>query len=639
MEVDAGVLLALADSTELPHLVQAGELYRGAFLADFELGVEPFDEWVRAERARLETAAARVFEASAESLDRRGDGTAALAMAERLIGLDPLREDWQRLALRLTARYRGGDAAIARAEAFAGLLKSELGVAPAPATLAVIRDIKRGMACAPPQADAAEPAALPLGDSAVRQAAGRGRWRGSWSGPWRGSWGRSSAIAALCLSAVVAIGVAGWRLAIRDHGPAVEMAAAVRPVDPSQMLSARPLGVVPIAVLPFTGDQEEGTEQAIADRITGALIDQISRIPLIRVTSEQTSRLYRGRTVDVAAVGRELGVHFVVEGRVGHDKDRLRVAVGLIDSATRLQIWSDQWERAWADRVSAEDEIARNLAWTLQGRAVGAEARRVPAQGELGVDDLLARGWAAIYRHSMASTTGDAKAWFEEVLRRDPDNLTAMTGLAAADVAAVTNFYVAEREPALTNAEELLRRVIVRSPGSAGAIYWLGLAQRSRGQRDEALRSFARVIELSPSFAPAHAQTGHIEAQMGHPDEGLARIRYAIQLNPHDATVGLWYMFAGQVELERDRLDAAIDWLTRAVALMPRNMRAHASLAAAYALSENMSGAAREVAEFKKLAPESFDRGAGPSIGPGSQGPAWGAGRFSEGWRKALGAS
>lgn len=628
---DAGVVLALAGSTELPDLVRVGELYRGTFLADLDLGVEPFDEWVRAERARIEAAAARAFEAIAESYDRLGDGSAALAAAERLTMLDPLREDWQRLALRLCARYRGRECAIAKAEAFTAMLGSELEVAPSSSTIALIDDIRRSapasspIVVAPPGSAEADDGAVPAAASSVL--AGR-RWPR-----------RPLVVAMLSMAAVLGVAVSGW-WSVAHHRPLRDSAAdAGRVASPPAAQLAAASGLASVVVLPFGAEGDTAGGSAIADRFTSDLIDELSRAPSIRVISQQTSNLYRGKAVDVAEVGAELGVRYVVDGRVRLQGGKVRIGVALVDHASRLQVWSNRSEHPWADSFAAQDAVTRGLARALYMQLVAAEGRRATAQKDPGVDGLVAKGWSAIHRHNASSTTGEAKAYFSEALRRDPGNVAALIGLGADAIAAVADLNVAEQEPYLTRAEEFLDQALASNPESAGAHYWLGVAQKMRGQFDEALRSFSSAIKSSPSFAPAYAQAGNIEAQQGRIEDGLAKIRYAIELNPQDSAVGRWYMFAGQIELERDHFEAAVDWLSRAVAGMPRNARARASLAAAYALAGRMSDAARQVAEVRKLAPTEIDAIKGRSLLPLNGGWSAGTRRLSEGWRRALSAS
>jgi DNA-binding SARP family transcriptional activator/TolB-like protein len=470
--VDAGALAALAHSTELPDLVRARDLYRGAFLADFDLGLETFDEWARAERARLETMAAHLYEACAAGFDAVGHGAEAIETAEHLVAFDPLREDWQRLALRLCARYRGREAALAKAEDLVARLRSELDVAPSPATVALIEDIRRCATVNASPITVAEtsdlrvvpsvvqaPTSVPAAAEIVHPIAQSRR-----------AWARLPVAVALAIAAVALLGASDLWPVIRGKTALVETAADLRSGGAAEALAATPaLGFVSMAVLPFR-DEEKGAESAVADRMTRDLIDELARAPEVRVISEQTTRRYRGKTVDVAAVGTELGVRYVVEGRVQLQGDQVRVSVALIDSESRLQVWSDRVEHAWSDRSADGDDIARGLARALMMKTVSAEGWRASRQqGDPGVSGLLAQGWAAMHRHNATSTTSDATASFEEVLRRDPDNVVALIGLAAQNVAAVSNLYVVEQEPYLTHAEGYLNQALTKGPCTGSA--------------------------------------------------------------------------------------------------------------------------------------------------------------------------
>lgn len=142
--VDARRFMSLARSAGSDGLAQAAELWQGAFLPDLALDIEEFDSWHRREADRLSAVAADVFEALCRNADANGDGERAIAAAERLVALEPTREDRQRTALMLFARYKGREAALSRARQFTDLLRSELGVPPEAATRALIDAIKRG---------------------------------------------------------------------------------------------------------------------------------------------------------------------------------------------------------------------------------------------------------------------------------------------------------------------------------------------------------------------------------------------------------------------------------------------------------------------------------------------------------------
>src|ERR1700688_1484308 len=153
VSVDARSFIAFAHSAEPDAPTRASALWRGAFLRDLTLDIEEFDSWQRRESDRLAVAAGEVFGVLCRNADAKGDGEGAIAAAERLIALEPTREDRQRTALTLFARYKGRDAALSRAKLLTDLLRSELGVAPEPATRTLIDAIKRGDFAPAPSAD------------------------------------------------------------------------------------------------------------------------------------------------------------------------------------------------------------------------------------------------------------------------------------------------------------------------------------------------------------------------------------------------------------------------------------------------------------------------------------------------------
>jgi TolB-like protein len=135
-------------------------------------------------------------------------------------------------------------------------------------------------------------------------------------------------------------------------------------VADAALASASPL--TPLLVLPFATSGETGTIQSLADLMTDDLTNMLSRVTSLRVVSRQTAQSYQGKPVDIAALGGELQVRYVLEGSMHMHRDKLRVNVELVDPATRLPVWTSQIERDSADRRGVRDEIVRHLARVLQ---------------------------------------------------------------------------------------------------------------------------------------------------------------------------------------------------------------------------------------------------------------------------------
>jgi len=664
LATDALEFEALAGSTDLCGLERACALYRGEFLSGLNVDAEGFDEWMRATRHRLETVAACLFETCARQADDACDGKRALAAAERLVALDPLREDWQRIALRIHARHRGREAALAHAEALVALLKREIEVDPEPETRALIEEIERGAIApvaptalaAPPAIETARPEVVPPAmehaaesappmseDSTLAEILGT-RPRPGWR----------DRTAPLAVAMFVTLLGPGLLTLDRPMSPGAGDAAALKIPDASGTSSASVLPAldpaasarngflvsvdnrIAVVVLPFTtlpGSEEAGP---LADRITDEFIDVLEHIPALTLISRNTSHRYRSRPVDVAVVAKELGVQYVVDGSIRVDGNRLTINAELIDPISRLRLWSDQVDSDLAE--AAEVDVLRRLGREIHVAKMRMDARRVPAAAPavLGAADLVATGRNAMAASSLQDSLPEAEAAFRAALEQDPELIGAMVGLAAHHVVAVGNL-VELPGPKLDEAEDLLARVLRKRPEWQPANFYRGILYNLRGELEAALESFARSVTTNPSFAPGYGQMGRMLTRLGRIEEGLEQIAYAMRLSPKDPDFVIWALFAGWAELERGQDAAALEWLTRAAGLNPKLALVHASLAAVHALTGDRANAERHAEKLRELTPAFTDEQRVAQMGGSLQRPA--PHRLVDGVRLALAGS
>jgi DNA-binding SARP family transcriptional activator/TolB-like protein len=638
--VDATEFQSLAASDLSDDLRRASALYRGELLEGLSVDVEAFDQWLQSERRRLESSAALVFERLARALSAAGEGAEAIAAAERLVERDPLREDWQRLLIKLYAEHRSPEAALDRAKSLIALLRKELDVGPAPETVSLLEEIKRTPISPPPTS------------THLPQGAGLGARRDPLSiTPKRRDETRTFGASLHdstdddAVHAIPAGAPRAWMLRLIPGGaiavslivvgglillPRGEMAPSRTPLsqvpnqshdskNPAQPSWRSPLladakpdaaalgtqGVYAVAVLPFlVDDVATDQDRDLAARISSDLISDLSRARLIRVISWHTMRQYTGHTGDIAAIGAELGTRYVIEGSLRRQKSSLHVRVALVDARDRLQVWSDGFERDIDDGGAIPDDISRALARRLQ-MGVLADQGREAARGDgrdHAVAHLLSKGWSAFMQSVSSGTAGPAEAYFSEVLAKDPENASALSGLGAYHTI-VAGLRPDRQHSHLVQAQDLLTRAIAKAPFESLPRYYLGRVHKLTGNLTAARELFQQTLELNPSYAPAYAEIGQLIGLSGNFEEGLQHIQYAFRLSPRDPGAALWSLFAGQIAIEQGKDREAIDWLERAVALSPRNSMAQAFLAAAYALAGQESEAAAHVAEVHKVAP------------------------------------
>jgi adenylate cyclase len=303
----------------------------------------------------------------------------------------------------------------------------------------------------------------------------------------------------------------------------------------------------------------------------------------------------------------DLNVNYAVAGRVQNNDNTLSIDLQLVDTATQTNVWSDKLPHEQGDRTLIADEAARGIA-----RAIAIQIDRLTALGvrtkpdsQLTLTELVARGYLALQRGVTRETLSEALKSFETALRRDPNYQPALLAVARVDIIAVTNFFDLDRSTNLNKAEGILNEALSKFPNSISALYSLALLQKHRRQYQASLLSLRRCLEINPSFLPAQAQIGDIFIRTGQPQKGLEQILQTIHVTtPNDPSIGYWYLFAAEAELELGHNQTALNWALRAKASMPGSPLVHVWLASIYATLGDKSNAATYVATLTKLAPD-----------------------------------
>jgi DNA-binding SARP family transcriptional activator/TolB-like protein len=621
--VDARDFESLARSSNARDLARAAQLFGGTFLPGLNIEEEAFEEWVTGQRTRLQLAAAHLCETYARRPDLVADANQALAAVEQLMALDPLREDWQRLAITLYARYRGKNEALSRANNFAATLMRDLGVAPERETRVMLESIKSDSSSVTIVSPAELNDGATSGARRVDMAANVPSTAPNQSAPppisaiaayrpaFLSRWPDGKTIAAMAI-AVLLLAATSLNLHTILGSPATPhpTVASLPQPDPWQSPSSDreaplPKGIIPIVVLPFTGlGTMDDTLQLTADMLTDDLTNIISRAPSFRVISRQTARTYQIGAIDVGKLGAELHVRYVLEGSVRLQDDSLRVNVELIDPATRLAVWSGRVERIGADHQGVRDEIVSRLARELQFEVLPIENARLSK--DFDADALAYRGWATLLQINLGGYK-EALALFEQTLERDPRNLSAQIGIGAYHARMGAQVFDTDARGHRAKAEQILRQALLRDPNSSQAHFYLGLALNPLPTLPEALEHLETAIKIDPSDASAHAQIGNGLIRSGRPAEGLEHVRYAIRLSPRDPIMPVWLEFAGNGELELNNYREAIAMFQRSIALNAGYPRSWAGLVAAYALAGDPAEARHVAEKLKTFAPDLSD--------------------------------
>src|SRR3712207_3819256 len=108
----------------------------------------------------------------------------------------------------------------------------------------------------------------------------------------------------------------------------------------------------------MSGDPEQ---EYFADGLVEDIVTALSRVRWFFVIARNSSFAYKGRTVDLRQIGRELGVRYVVEGSVRRAGDRIRLTTQLIEASTGAHLWADRFEGSLADIFDFQDRITEGV--------------------------------------------------------------------------------------------------------------------------------------------------------------------------------------------------------------------------------------------------------------------------------------
>ena len=230
-------------------------------------------------------------------------------------------------------------------------------------------------------------------------------------------------VAALAALLVLIGGGAWWFLSANRP-----VAVASKPPAEAARLS--------IVVLPFTNLSNDPAQDYFADGVTENLTTELSRLHNSFVIARNTAFTFKGKNLDAKAIGKELGVRYVLEGSVQRDAGRVRVNAQLIDAESGAHLWADRFDEDVVDLFKLQDEVVARLARALQVELVNAEAQRSLHDRPRNPDaiDLTMRGLALLNQPPAKGNRLEARDLFEQALNLDPANADALAGAAFVDV-------------------------------------------------------------------------------------------------------------------------------------------------------------------------------------------------------------
>src|SRR5215831_12987189 len=317
---------------------------------------------------------------------------------------------------------------------------------------------------------------------------------------------------------------------IRVYALEVGTATVAKPLSAALHLS--------VVVLPFTNLSGDPTQDYFADGVTENLTTDLSRVRNSFVIARNTAFTFKGKSIDAKAIGKELGVRYVLEGSVQRDQNRVRANAQLIDAESGAHIWADRFEVDMADLFNLQDQVVAQLANALRYELGMAEAAKASNVQNPDAIDLVMRGWALLPRSLPSKDQVDAaRPLCEPALKIDPDNSEALAGKAK-----TTFFEYLYAPKADTDYDTailgLVDRAIALDRGNIHAYWTKGQYLTVSSRPEDAVRAFDAGLAIDPNAAGLLALRGNAEDYLGRFEQAKSDIQQAMLLSPRDPAMG-----------------------------------------------------------------------------------------------------
>jgi TolB-like protein len=358
-----------------------------------------------------------------------------------------------------------------------------------------------------------------------------------------------------------------------------------------------------IAVLSFLNLSGDPEQEYFADGMAEEIITALSRIRWLFVIARNSSFTYKGQSVDVKQVGRELGVRYILEGSVRKAGGRMRITAQLIDATAGTHLWADRFDGSLEDVFDLQDKVASSVAGVIEPALQAAETARSVSRptNDLTAYDLYLRAFsilAASYRHAP-----EALRLIEQAIARDPRYGPALGWAAVCCELLVAGGRSEDPKADRRKGVDFARQALEVAGEDPGVLANAAVALAWFGEDIGAMMAVVdRALALNPSFARGWRISGMLRNWVGRPDIAIAHTETSLRLNPR-TQVGPLYFNIGVAHFLARRFDEAVPKLLLALEEGPSEPNRYRWLASCYAHMGRLDDAREVVERLRAVTP------------------------------------
>ena len=340
-----------------------------------------------------------------------------------------------------------------------------------------------------------------------------------------------------------------------------------------------------IAILPFVNISGDAEQSYFTDGLTEDITTDLSHFRSLFVIARNSAFTYKGRSVDVRQVARELGVRYVLEGSARRSGVRVRVNAQLVDAISGNHLWANKYDRVIEDIFDLQEDLAQSIVSAIATQVQMTEqsiARRL-RPGNLRAHDMAMRANANSLE---ASRRNDRALWNQalgearQALAMDANNLLAHLVIAEIQTknVGVPQFSDGDLKADWKEGISAAGRAMELDPADSRAFGWAGFLMAVAGFYDEGLTYARQGLALNPNDCITLSNLAATEVWAGVYQEALIHVAAAEHLSPRDPNRYLFNAIRAMACFFLQDFEAGIAFATESVQEAPQSVMSQVSL-------------------------------------------------------------
>ena len=347
-----------------------------------------------------------------------------------------------------------------------------------------------------------------------------------------------------------------------------------------------------IAVLPFENDTQDANLDYLSDGVTENIINTLSSLPDLHVLPRNKVFEFKGKSKDTYNIGKELGVHSVLTGKIVRRGDKLVIQTELIDVEQKVQIWGEQYVYDSTDIFAGQNFIAKEVVNNLRLKLSDPQKQKLaksftenPEAQKAYLNGLYFLNQANQQSQNWQNSFAERKPFceksveqFQQAIRLEPNYAQAYADLARAYSCLAddqSSEYTQKTREAAQNA--------IRLDETTATAHWMlaWILWQQDWNWAEAEKEFRRAIELNPNESGvARRDLASLLSAQGRHAEAIQEVEFVEQHFPNDIIDAVW---VGYIYKDARLFDRAIEKFQSVKKLRPDNTQCRFGLSEVYA--------------------------------------------------------